>query len=580
MGRLLRFLMCMGFLPIALVLSTPGAAGAAVHSEVTGPVETEFEAIGPDHKLTCNSKAYWRVDGDEYEVRYSVSCGESGPLVSDAVLTQVAFSGAGCDGYAGFPGTQMDGGGSTGYQTAVSSTGGLFPDEDCVIDEVCLTVDFEYHTNAGEGSESRCSDFPLGPPPEGEELTGCEIAESVDPPTVGEAEQSNAWGAYFWQVPISAEVDTQYTTPQTTWVAYAVVGDNINHFSGQGSWDNAARLPPYVYITWQEVTPNSAPTSWTMQTTAHSAPGVSSQNVIGVGMIGVRSTTGTPFQMPQNATNTSSYPTGTSPITSQPWTQFNSEPQGLFGVHRPGACQFYWGEKIADIAGSTDDEPIPWNPEGPEPEPDPCDPESEGYDEEACDPGEPPAGSSCTFSFSDPSTWAGAGMCQIVKLIYSLIDAVKGIAGAILSGLEALFVPSAGFFEDALTDAGLDPEEGSFGEYGEMAEGLDGSTGSTMPEAPFTFSVEGVASLSGGSGGCEGPSITWHMWEGGTIEPLNACSGILAEIVPKARMFLMAIVVVAAGFRGFGFITAALGVQHKDPWQPISREAFYGRGES
>jgi len=94
------------------------------------------------------------------------------------------------------------------------------------------------------------------------------------------------------------------------------------------------------------------------------------------------------------------------------------------GITNPGGCQFYWGAKYQNRAADSYDEPVAplagpgQDPGGPSTTPPTVD----------STPPAAPGGGECTgFSLFDPSSWAGAGICVLVKAIGALAQTIKDI---------------------------------------------------------------------------------------------------------------------------------------------------------
>lgn len=234
-------------------------------------------------------------------------------------------------------------------------------------------------------------------------------------------------------------------------------------------------------------------------------------------------------------------------------------------------CAMYWGERIsfADMSslGATT---VPLGPakvsDGPpqsveEPETLPV--EDPGpADEPGCD----------GFSFTDPSSWAGAGICVMVKalraifyVLSDLLAAIGGIVGGLLDGIAALFMPDPQSFQDArdAMDFSDDPAITAW------TDTLDGSDFfNTGPQAAQR-SVEGgaaVPSMIPGvllSGGCQGPGIDASALEMLGMEenlyPFNACSGAMATLAQWTRLLLMMFIGISGFLKIFEMIAVAIG---------------------
>lgn len=117
---------------------------------------------------------------------------------------------------------------------------------------------------------------------------------------------------------------------------------------------------------------------------------------------------------------------------------------GRYGVSDSSVCSFYWGVKIASTLDQSDEPLGPVENEG-----DPLDPG--GTDTPSADPTTPTGSddNSCGFSLTDPTTWAGGGICALVGLIGQalgilgdIFDAIAGLLDGLGTLLNTLFVPS------------------------------------------------------------------------------------------------------------------------------------------
>lgn len=112
-----------------------------------------------------------------------------------------------------------------------------------------------------------------------------------------------------------------------------------------------------------------------------------------------------------------------------------ANPHGI-GATNPAQCRYWFGPKIYDDTATTLDEPAgttsdtPTGAAAPEPtDPDP----SDVTDEESAE---------CEgFSVTDPTSWAGAGLCQLVKAANAILGTLEGMVTAIGDLLYTLFVP-------------------------------------------------------------------------------------------------------------------------------------------
>lgn len=256
--------------------------------------------------------------------------------------------------------------------------------------------------------------------------------------------------------------------------------------------------------------------------------------------------------------------------------------QGFIGETKTSVCRVYLGKQIATVGDSFS---VPAGPLGTG--------APSGGSGAATPPAvaaPPGAGSSCTFSISDPTTWASGGICALVGLmgraigfLGALVNGVAGLPAAILNGLgdalSALFVPDQSHI-DGLTNAASDALQGS--SAGSWVNAFSGAIGSAAtvdrpsgglarviaPDAtapasltvPDQVNPDGIdpAGDSGQfvmpgvtvSGGCAGVGVNLpdflsvDVGLSSTLYPVAACTGPAAQaagIVRKAATALIAV---------------------------------------
>lgn len=240
--------------------------------------------------------------------------------------------------------------------------------------------------------------------------------------------------------------------------------------------------------------------------------------------------------------------TGGGPWTGYPSDAFDQRlPQnsanGDLGLTVLSKCRFYFGEKIARTTTDSWDEPL-----GPirsgadptdDPQPDPVNDPAEDVSEEGCD----------GFSFTDPASWAGAGICMLVKAVGRLIEVVGGIASAILNGLTGLFVPSDGYLDgqiDGVKDAWANAAPVAF-----MSGFTDVGEALQFPQP---------------SNSCEGPALNFQSPLGSegssavSVNPLSTCRDEVGQIADLTKTVLTIAVYVGAVLASVRIVGAAFGV--------------------
>lgn len=234
------------------------------------------------------------------------------------------------------------------------------------------------------------------------------------------------------------------------------------------------------------------------------------------------------------------------------WDADDVAPDGLKGRTDPNNCVWYFGEKFFDEAGTTTD-----NPAGP------IAPYTEPVDAPAPEPDTYPEGegaSSCTFSWTDPATWASAGICavaqilmRVVALLGDVIEAIAAVPAQIMAALgdmlTGLFVPSESFMD------------------GQVSE-LDGAWDDTSV-AKWKDAFTGQA-FTGSASGCGGLPVAWSM--GGqnfNFTLLAACTGAMVNVAAVIKLIL------TAGLVIFGGLTCLRALGSGFGWNP-----GVGRGET
>jgi hypothetical protein len=215
-------------------------------------------------------------------------------------------------------------------------------------------------------------------------------------------------------------------------------------------------------------------------------------------------------------------------------------------------CAMYWGEQIAfgTFSGDTSGVPLgPLNFDGtpnPVAEPGTLDPGTPSpSDDVGCD----------GFSFTDPSSWAGAGVCVMVKALKAIWTTLGGIASTLASIPGQIMSALGGLLTDLFVPDG-DLLEANFQEvqdaYADTAPGA-------WVEAVGDFDVPANAAT-----GCAGPHVEVPLGDGIVMEadPLNACTGSAAELAALCKL----IITVTIGF--FGGLACIRAVGSGFNWNP------------
>ena len=415
MNRVLIRFLTMMLLPV-LIFSTGETARAA-----TGAVSVfTFEPGTNSHDFgssrDCSLSAYFERVGaadPTIEIR-DFSC-STGFNVSSLNIGFTA-SGTSCS-FAGYVG-QMDG---TGIQTASMGAAAGYSDADCNVTSLCWDAQVDYHSNPWtDDDQSACQPIGLGVPPEvSSGLEGCPDGVPAGAMTANFTTASWPGAPYRdlnWSVTLDAQpvmipfrVVIWYTSNgvlehHVTDIQYAGPGNGLVKSGKVGpSWDGGQTL---VVKGVQLV-------------------------IFGAAMNGSDEW--------GNVGNNGAWDYNVPIITGPPDTYMG-------GANWPERCSFYFGTKIGNTANDGHDEPGG---------------EMTGPAPGGGGPSEPPVtntpapapaeASGCgDFSWSDPASWASAGICMLVKLAYRIVDllgsvlgVLAGLVGQVGALLETLFVPSA-----------------------------------------------------------------------------------------------------------------------------------------
>lgn len=163
----------------------------------------------------------------------------------------------------------------------------------------------------------------------------------------------------------------------------------------------------------------------------------------------------------------------------------------------------------------------------------------------------------CTFSWTDPTTWASGGICQLVALVQRMIGWLRTIAGyiaaipsSILGGLSALFVPDPTNIQTR---------------FGEVKTAFDasgpGEWGSAVGDT-----VGAVSSLGSSGAGCGGPVLAGSL--GGAsydLAPLDACTAPMSTVANVVKVALSLMVAVGGVLAAAHPLASSLGLSLREP---------------
>jgi hypothetical protein len=520
--RRLLLLLVLGLVPV-LIVATPGVANAATVAGTAQQFAWDLSEDWPEwdpvpgmsgqDEVSCQGSGRWMTGQGIgpgtpppiYSIEWNVACA-SGGNISSIELRSLVANGFGCSmNWSQEPGAELDGtDGAAGTMTGS-------PSETCNITELCVLMDVSHHSalSIGDNEVYFCIDWPLGMPP--------------DPPEPEEPPE----GACPYGFPNQALATLPLLTGQTSIYQRLI----LLGFTGRDetvSWVYTARSGATGGTQWlADRTLPLSPTyagSWNAEGKWQTTTGpTTGSTVMPVGVdIRAKVVVGGNAQVPAGM------------VQTQP-----------IGMTSPENCVFWMGDRILDTPGTDDDDP--WGPMGDPLPPEEPDPEPEPLPDPV--PPEPPA-STCDFSWTDPTTWATGGICEIVRRLGALIDTVWRLPGriwdAMKDGLAALFIPGAGFVQgkvDAMRDAWAD-----------------------TPPLVLVESVQTVGDavqLASPGSGCSGPALSFNTPLTGptTLHPMSSCSESVSQVATVVKAGLTVVVWVGGILAALRVTAAAFGLQ-------------------
>lgn len=540
MVRHLSRLLVLALVPVLIVTAPNVAQAAPVYSEAETATITSTAESTPGSQTSCTVVTYWAQDesGTTPSLPASTSC-STGFNISDS-LVSFDLHGGSCNFHMNIG--QVDGQPNP-HKWAFTTTGG-YDGSTCNVTELCMNYVEESHSNPFTTiTGTDCVPIGLGAPPVSQDLSGTCQSAIFGRPELGAPKTGQDGVVKGWHVNVTTagQAGPLGTDPGYSFIYYALIkrnghGDlasgNFTPGSG-GSSAMTATAPAigetlryhYHSVSWSDVV--AGPFSRHVGVAGWWSGGPSEMphgEVIGVGIIGQRS----------SISNAMRYPSA-------------GAMEGRLGATIPGDCTFYWGERVVTLENTDMDDPLApltgGGGTGSAEPPDVTDPP-------------PPSTGSCDFSFSDPTTWAGGGICALVELISSLLnligdvlDFLWGLVEALGNMIRDLFVPSEGFMED-------------------QAQGLQDAWGDTPP-AVFIDSAQDVGEsviVSSPGGGCTGPAWTFNKpgpLGGGTatVHPFEACEAPMSTLATIVRTGLTVGVYLGAFLVALRIVAAAFGVQ-------------------
>lgn len=524
------------FLVPLVIVATPTVADAAVTrgESVTADVSGFSLLPIPGNDMSCSVSGQWVVpEAGSVLVQPSVELGGVSCVAgfsfdnigggSESYM-DVTVKGDGCEGSASVP--------IAGFDVATRSFPGprsAFPGASCSVTTICLDY-YSGRSMAGidwveKVGRQACTAFPLGLPPEVETIPESEMcaphpdtypdetitpigiswrigsypegsgSNNVESPTLHLAEPApRAFQMPFWYY-------HHPSYPRLSGYFSFAAGQSTAEYNGLwGPRPTAARIQLLPGTSIGGNVYNSHPGFDQTRFDGNASPG----QVNGIG------------------TGADATPTGV----------------GMFGVSYPKACLFYFGVKVYDdgTPGAGFDEPF--GPEGSSSTPVP--PVSGGADPVGPPPPPAPGGADdgsasggCdNFSIFRPSTWAGAGFCELVQALRDLWDLLSGLPEKIASAFGRLFdswlVPADGYAEASANELRSEWEATAPGAWVDTVTSLDPGSISGCGGVPVTIPIPGI------------DDVNMHLGA--------ACSGAMADAANITRIAISAGLVIGGGW--------------------------------
>ena len=453
-GFLVRLLV-VGMVPLLAVLTPETARAATTYGD---PAVTQFGdnqnkfGAATGGAWGCNVTGYWQAIETVMNVKGEVVC-STGYGVSSMPVGFTA-RGAGCSGT--WDPIEMDGVGTRDFMIPMGAVVGS-----CQVTELCADVTIKWHTNPWMDNHwDECVPWAVGGP------------ESSGPP--GGSCDGITMSAPVASAPFIAEVDSSGNLAYVIDTTFEVTAD-----------ETVAAQDVQIYVTTSNNSVHD-PSSTMKTATAGSrkgrtatisiAPGTTTTGTVRVGVSYKDDTNPDP---PSRTVTASGYWFGP---TGGGWANYVGSAQSgsSLGLTRSSPyCTAHWGEKLALTEGDDYDEPI-----GPQIDSESVPSTGGSATEPDSTPDEPVSDDTCGgFSLTDPASWAGAGVCAIVKAIGALVDVVTGLVPAIGDLLAALFMPhpSTWGVEEFLDTVGERPPfslgTGMADSFESMADGWAASSG-------------------------------------------------------------------------------------------------------
>lgn len=533
MLKALTRVVLLGLLCCAVVVGSPAVSEAATTSY--GPAapftfelnnSTYDTALG--YHIDCQNSAHWQSDGAVMQVVMGYSC-QVGSMIQSTDLT-VTFSSS----TSSCSGSVYDVDLHDGWTSSGPTTGTLIANMgapgNCVVDTVCLSGKVAESYGQDPTGDLGCQTVGIGgPAPLKSPPASCD-AGTVSAPYVHPMYVN---GGYQYQ---DVDFPAAPTPPSGAhWDGYVIL-TNAGSTATDGNAEPvavgsyAAGTVKVAFVS--SLTPGTAVTHSFRESYYGGSP------IIGSGVILIGATWADKPQAWLDASLADVLISGLGTA--------DSPPKNGVGVTDTNHCAFYWGSQVSPWAGPSYGSGTPLGALN----------DGTGNTDggSATDPGTattaPAQQTGCGFSITDPSTYASAGICELVGFVQELIDAVNNVATAVghvldglISLLQACFVP-----DQAKLTADIDGVQQSW---------------STNTLGNYLAPVSNMLPASIDGGDCHGPTVTIPL-EGKTYsdQPLDACSGAMSDLATASRGFLSATFVVCGAFACIRILGRAFG------WDP------------
>ena len=531
-------------LALGLVVGLPSVAQAALYSDAaTNSIQMGSRVGG----VKCANSARWRLDTGSTtpQIMFSAKCATTGMQFGGTLRLTYYFKGTSTlvgplpVGACNFSGT------STFAMSGTLSVT-LSGAPSCNMTDLCESSVVVHDGFFDDSYGTECKPLALGEPPTvtTPTATSCAYISSVTEPTFGAPYRKvkDSFNDYF-----ARDVTFPFvpSTNNHRYAAYVVLKT-----SSTGN------------ITVAPISPNPPGSSYGIanNTPTYKTTGIAAgQSLTDVVTYGAQSTyfshTGSTPTMNEDlaAIGYGFYraPTDSGADTGADVPQDLST--GLIGVTDPSKCSWYWGQKVADLAGTTTDDPLTAN-HLPVDSPPSNDPGS------VTDPG---SNTGCGFSVLDPTTYASAGICELVGVLGDVVGVLKRIAGLIGDVLSAILnladdivsgivsgIVSA--LAGILTDLFVPDDAPSFSDVpSPLPDGWLPSLPSVSAGAcgPITLGSLDLGPMGGNTGTISLVDTCEHPWP------------LARDLIYNG---LLAVVLLAAAVRAYRAVASALGIKVDD----------------